>query len=206
MTSDDGDRLVIGEDRPNVSWGSAEFVAAEEMHRTRGYWWAPDGDRLLVERVDVSPVTVWHIASPIEPWVAPATVRYPAAGTANAAVGLAIVGLDGSRVDIDWSRGEFEYLCDVSWPSHGDPVLVVQTRDQRTLAFLAVDAATGAVREVRRLHDAAWTDLVPGVPGWSGTRLVTVEVDDDTYRLCVDGEPVTPPRCAGAPSDLGRRP
>jgi len=128
---------VIGEDRPNVSWGSAEFVAAEEMHRTRGYWWAPEGDRLLVERVDVSPVTVWHIASPIEPWVAPTAVRYPAAGTANATVGLAIVGLDGSRVDIDWSRGEFEYLCDVSWPSHGDPVLVVQTRDQRTLVFLA---------------------------------------------------------------------
>ena len=166
----------------------------------------PDGDRLLVERVDVSPVTVWHIASPVEPWVAPATVRYPAAGTTNAAVGLAIVGLDGSRVDIDWSQGEFEYLCDVSWPSHGEPVLVVQTRDQRTLAFLAVDAATGAAREVRRLHDPAWTDLVSGVPGWSGSRLVTVEIDDDTYRLCVDGEPVTPTRCAGAPRDLGGRP
>jgi dipeptidyl-peptidase-4 len=119
--------------------GFAEFVAAEEMHRTRGYWWAPDGDRLLVERVDVSPIAVWHIASPVEPWVAPATVRYPAAGTDNALVGLAIVGLDGSRIDIDWSQGEFEYLCDVSWPTARRAVVVVQTRDQRTLAFLAVD-------------------------------------------------------------------
>ncbi|HUP73816.1 MAG TPA: prolyl oligopeptidase family serine peptidase [Acidimicrobiales bacterium] len=192
VTGDDGDRLVIGEDRPLVSWGSAEFVAAEEMHRTRGFWWAPSGDRLLVERVDVSPVAVWHIASPVEPWVAPATVRYPAAGTANAAVGLAIVGLDGSRVDIDWSGGEFEYLCDVAWPAHGEPIAVVQTRDQRTLAFLGIDAVTGVVRELRRLRNADWTDLVPGVPAWSGTALVTVEVDDDTYRLCVDGEPITP--------------
>ena len=104
VTGDDGDRLVIGEDHDNVSWGSAEFVAAEEMHRTRGYWWAPDGDRLLVERVDVSPVPVWHIASPIEPWVAPATVRYPAAGTDNATSVTRSSGLDGSRVDIDWSR------------------------------------------------------------------------------------------------------
>jgi dipeptidyl-peptidase 4 len=192
VTGDGGDRLVIGEDQPNVSWGSAEFVAAEEMHRTRGYWWGPDGDRLLVERVDVSPIAVWHIASPVEPWVAPATVRYPAAGTDNASVGLAIIGLDGSRVDVDWSQGEFEYLCDVAWPLRGEPVVVAQTRDQRTLAFLAVDASTGAVRELRRLHDRDWTDLVPGVPGWSGTRLVTVEVDDDTYRLCLDGEPVTP--------------
>ncbi|TML07934.1 MAG: S9 family peptidase, partial [Actinobacteria bacterium] len=183
VTGDDGDRLVIGEDGANVSWGSAEFVAAEEMHRIRGYWWAPSGDRLLVERVDVSPVALWHIASPVEPWVAPATVRYPAAGTANVTVGLAIIGLDGTRIDVDWSRGEFEYLCDVSWPSQGDPTIVAQTRDQRTLAILAVDAATGVVRELRRLCDAAWTDLIPGVPAWSGTRLVTVETDDDTYRL-----------------------
>jgi len=34
------------------------------------------------------------------------------------------------------------------------------------------------MRELRRLCDAAWTDLTPGVPAWSGTRLVTVEIDD----------------------------
>ena len=26
-----------------VTWGSADFVAAEEMQRQRGYWWSPDG-------------------------------------------------------------------------------------------------------------------------------------------------------------------
>jgi dipeptidyl-peptidase 4 len=192
VTDDDGDRLVIGEDIADVSWGSAEFVAAEEMHRSRGYWWSPTGDRLLVERVDVSPVAVWHIASPVEPWAEPTKVRYPAAGTANAAVGLAIIGLDGSRIDVDWAQGEFEYLCDVSWPAHGEPMVVAQTRDQRTLAILAIDVATGALREVRCLRDPVWIDLVMGVPAWSGARLVTVEVNDDTYRLCVDGEPVTP--------------
>jgi dipeptidyl-peptidase-4 len=191
VTGEGGDRVVIGETDGDVSWGSAEFVAAEEMHRTRGYWWAPDGDRLLVERVDVSPVATWHIASPVEPWAEPARVRYPAAGTANAAVGLAIVGLDGTRIDVDWSSGEFEYLCDVSWTRSGPPLLVVQTRDQRTLAVLALDPATGAVSELRRIVDSHWTDLVPGVPVWSGTRLATVEVRDDTYRLCLGGEPVT---------------
>ena len=192
VTGDDGDRQVIGEDVAGVSWGSAEFVAAEEMHRTRGFWWAPSGDRLLVERVDVSQVALWHIASPVEPWTAPATVRYPAAGTTNAYVGLAIIGLDGSRIDVDWSQGDFEYLCDVSWPPNGAPTVVVQSRDQRTLAILAIDETTGATRELRRIVDAAWTDLVPGVPAWSGSRLVTVEIADDTYRLFVDGEPITP--------------
>jgi dipeptidyl-peptidase-4 len=26
-----------------VTFGLAEFIAAEEMGRTRGYWWSPDG-------------------------------------------------------------------------------------------------------------------------------------------------------------------
>src|SRR5690242_19160912 len=35
-----------------VTFGLAEFIAAEEMGRTRGYWWSPDGSALLVARVD----------------------------------------------------------------------------------------------------------------------------------------------------------
>ena len=191
-TSARGDRLVIGEDDPNVSWGSAEFVAAEEMHRTRGFWWAPDGQRLLVERVDVSPVEVWHLASPVDPASEPTAIRYPRAGTANALVSLAIVGLDGSRVDVDWSQGEFEYLCDASWAPHESPTLVVQTRDQRTVAVLVVDPATGAVREVHRQADPHWVELVLGAPAWWGDRLVTVHDREDTRRVCVDGVPITP--------------
>ena len=63
VVDSDGDRLLIGEPSEAVSWGAAEFVAGEEMGRTRGHWWAPSADRLLVERVDVSDVSVWWIAS-----------------------------------------------------------------------------------------------------------------------------------------------
>jgi dipeptidyl-peptidase-4 len=41
---------LAGEDDPDVSWGLAEFIAAEEMGRSRGFWWAPDGQRLLAAR------------------------------------------------------------------------------------------------------------------------------------------------------------
>ena len=62
------DRLVIaGSDDPHISYGAAEFIAAEEMHRDRGYWWSPDGTALLTTRVDTSGVNVWHIAAPIDP-------------------------------------------------------------------------------------------------------------------------------------------
>ena len=73
---------------PHVTFGLAEFIAAEEMDRHAGYWWSPDGTALLVARVDETPVTRWHIADPAHPERPPAEVAYPAAGTPNAEVSL----------------------------------------------------------------------------------------------------------------------
>src|SRR5699024_1824913 len=75
------DRLVVDEPGENVAWGIAEFVAAEEMGRGRGYWWSPDGQHLLVERSEYTAVPRWHIADPANPAAEVNTVSYPAAGT-----------------------------------------------------------------------------------------------------------------------------
>ena len=45
----------------DVTWGLADFIAAEELDRVRGYWWLADGSGLLVERSDDSPVSTWWI-------------------------------------------------------------------------------------------------------------------------------------------------
>ena len=98
------DRWVIDEPVGAVTWGRAELVAAEEMGRTRGFWWSPDSTRLIVQRTDEARVQMWWISSPADPDLTPAEIRYPAAGTANAEVALAIFNLeDGSRVDVDWA-------------------------------------------------------------------------------------------------------
>ncbi|HEX9033697.1 MAG TPA: DPP IV N-terminal domain-containing protein, partial [Streptosporangiaceae bacterium] len=89
----------------DVTYGLAEFVAAEEMDRMRGYWWAPDGAALLVARVDNSPVRRWYIADPANPDRPAAEIGYPAAGTANALVSLLIVSLDGRSVPVRWDAG-----------------------------------------------------------------------------------------------------
>ena len=47
-----------------MSYGRPEHVAAESMGRYRGYWWAPDGQRLLVARVDEAPVQQWYRGRP----------------------------------------------------------------------------------------------------------------------------------------------
>ena len=58
---------LAGEDDPAVTWGSADFIAAEEMHRFRGYWWSPDGAAIAACRNDVGPVPIWYIADPANP-------------------------------------------------------------------------------------------------------------------------------------------
>jgi len=190
LTSAEGDRLLVHEDGDTISWGSAEFIAGEEMGRTRGVWWSPESDRLLAERVDVAPVEQWWIAAPVTPDVAPRPIRYPAAGTANADVGLAILGLDGTRIDVDWHAGKWEYLAGARWERSG-LILTVQSRDQRTLAVLDVDTDAGTTSERHVITDAGWVELVPGVPTVRAGRLVTIEDRGDARRLCVDGRSIT---------------
>jgi dipeptidyl-peptidase 4 len=192
VSPDEADRVLIAE--PEVTWGAGEFIAAEEFSRTRGFWWAPDGRALLVERVDESDVTEWHIASPVEPWSAPRTVRYPAAGTPNARCSLAVVNLEGGRVDVAWDTERYPYLLEVDWAA-GPPTISVLTRDQRTCSLQTIDPATGECTEVQRLEDPAWIEPVAGTPTWFGGRLVTVADDlaEDTRRVLVDGAPLSPP-------------
>jgi dipeptidyl-peptidase-4 len=102
-------------DDDTVTWGSAEFVAAEEMSRGRGYWWSPDGASLAVARVDTVSVPRWWIADPANPAKAPVEHPYPAAGAANAEVGLWVVALDGTKVEVRWDHERFEYLANVAW-------------------------------------------------------------------------------------------
>ena len=41
---------LAGEEADDVSWGSAEFIAAEEMGRYRGYWRRRRADRHVVHQ------------------------------------------------------------------------------------------------------------------------------------------------------------
>jgi len=186
-------RTLAEDDDPDISWGSAEFIAAEEMDRHRGYWWSPDGTALVATRVDTSPVRRWHIANPADPALPPNVVRYPAAGTPNADVGLHVVRLDGTRTEIHWDRTSHPYLATVHWAAERRVVLSVQSRDQRSLLVLAADPLTGVTETVSADTDDAWVELVPGTPAsLADGRLVTCADRDGARRLLIDGVPVTP--------------
>ncbi len=183
---------AVFDEPDHVSWGSADFIAAEEMGRYRGFWWSDDGTKLAVCRVDDSPVTRWHISDPAHPETPAHDVAYPAAGTANARVSLHVVqAAGGARVDIEWDAETYPYLATVSWAG-SELLMSVQTRDQKKVVFLLADVITGVAREIGRDGSDTWVDLVAGSPAWMDERLVTVADRDGWKRLLVDGEPVTP--------------
>jgi dipeptidyl-peptidase-4 len=193
------DRVVAGPaGAPGLSYGAAEFIAAEEMGRMRGYWWAPDGASLLVARVDETLVQRWHIADPANPATTPAAVAYPAAGTPNADVSLLLAGLDGRRaeVDIDWAA--FPYLVTVAWEAGGDPLIVVQSRDQRVMRLLTADPSTGATAVLREDTDPRWLDIVPGVPARTGDGRIVWAADSGGARRLLVGTPAELAGGAGA--------
>jgi dipeptidyl-peptidase-4 len=186
-----GARTLAAAEKSDVSWGVAEFVAAEEMGRHRGYWWSPTGDAVLAARVDESPVQRWYIADPANPSTPATEVRYPVAGSAEADVTLHILRLDGGRTDVSWDRAAFPYLTAASW-SPGGAVVQVMSRDQRRAEVRAVDPSTGATSRLLAQSDPVWLDVVAGVPALlPDGRLVTTAELDGARRLVVDGEPVT---------------
>ena len=186
------DRVLAEPEGPDVGYGLPEHVASESMRRHRGYWWAPDGERLLVCRVDESPVQRWWITDPADPGRPPRQVAYPAAGTANAVVTLHVLDVAGGRTDVDWDRAAFEYVPAAGWDAHG-PFASVQSRDQRTLRVLAIDPGSGATRVLDERRDPAWVELVHGTPARTASgRLVHAVDAGGTRHLALDGTPVTP--------------
>ncbi|NUP19636.1 MAG: S9 family peptidase [Streptomyces sp.] len=191
----EGDRALAEPESDGVTYGLAEFVAAEEMGRYRGFWWGPESDRLLVARADDTPVRRWWISDPARPEAEPQRVAYPAAGTGNAEVRLFVIGLDGVRTEVAWDRARYPYLARVHWSAAGAPLLLVQARDQRSQLFLAVDPATGATRMVHADEDPQWLELFVGVPCWSPSGQLVRIADEGGARVLAVGErPLTGPQ------------
>lgn len=191
--------LVGGGEEEGVSWGQADFLAAEEMGRTRGHWWSPDGEVVAACRVDERRVLRWYLGDPARPEREPRPHRYPAAGTVNPSVRLALLAVGGGApVAVDWDREALPYLPRVVWRDTGPLTLLVQSRDQRHWQVLVVDGDTGATTAVREDRDDAWLGLVPGVPAWLGGDRLVMVLDTDrgpggTRSVVVDGRPVSPP-------------
>ena len=191
-----GVRELASPDAPDTYWGLAEFVAAEEMDRSRAHWWSPDGSKLAAAHVDEREVSIRYLSDPTDPAAEPRAVRYPEAGSNDALVTLWVFDIEsGERVEVRWDLEAFPYLARVTW-DHEPLTLLVQTRDQRTVRLLEADPASGETSILSEHTDPRWISLVDDAPiRLADGRVVDVVADPetDTYVLTVAGELVTPP-------------
>ena len=196
IETDGTDAILANE--AGVTWGLAEFIAAEEFHRFRGYWWAPDGRSILSARVDESRVPRFHLHDPSEPASEPRSVAYPHAGASNAKVTLHVLDLEGGWVDVHWDRETYPYLVAASWSEQGGPLIAVLRRLQQHGLVLAVDPRTGETQVHAELADPRWVEPIAGTPSHLGDGRVLVggELAHDGYDarcLFADGSLITPP-------------
>ncbi len=207
----DQDQLLLKSNDPAISYGRADFIAAEEIGRSRGHWWTGDGADLIVAKVDENPVNEWWISDPAHPDRPPTPVRYPAAGTANAIVELIIIANpytdnDPAPRSVPWDdASSYEYLADVICPHDGDPLLVRQTRDQTEVSICRIDTANPnpGLSLVHRINDDAWVPLIATSPTPIPDGVLTIEdVPDEASpdrpvpgpgrrALTINGNPVT---------------
>jgi dipeptidyl-peptidase-4 len=152
------------ETRPH---GVAEFVAQEELERSRGFWFSPDSAKVLYEEADLSRVDALFVSDPSKPDSAPLKTSYPRAGRPNADVRLGLVSITGGPTTwVDWDRARFPYVTTVRWDEAGPGflTLLVMDRLEENAALLIVDPKTGKTRVLLTEHDDAWLNIDPTVP------------------------------------------
>jgi dipeptidyl-peptidase-4 len=146
-----------------VSFGMAEFIAQEEMDRDTGYWWSPDERMIALTRVDESPVDELERFEIFAESVRVVRQRYPAAGRPNARVDLWVATLDGPTPalrELPAAAAGDGYLARVAWfPDSRALAVQRQTRDQKRLELLKVDAATGAAKRLLEEQSDTWVEL-----------------------------------------------
>jgi dipeptidyl-peptidase-4 len=162
-------RRLTTRPHPDIEYGTAELVAAEELRRHRGLWWAPDSQSLLAQRSDARLVDTLYVADARHPDRAPVPFKYPRPGRPNVIVDLGVISLAGGEPRwITWDLARWPYLAHVQWPARGPLTLVVLDREQYEQAVLAVEleASGPQVRELLSERDAAWVNLPAGAPLW----------------------------------------
>ena len=162
-TNGDGrGRTLTSGAEDGVTNGLAEYIAQEEMRRSEGYWWSPDGTRLAFVRADSRHIPVYSITHQGTEEVSVEEHRYAFSGARNTLVQLGVVAVDGSPEDVTWmdlGPEEDIYLARVAWRPDGVLTALIQARDQRSQRLVTFDARSGAATTLLEEQGEPWLNL-----------------------------------------------
>ncbi len=159
--SSGAERQLTSDGAGAIHNGEAEFVAQEEMGQRTGYDWAPDDSAIAYKRYDETPVPVVRRVEIFADHTDIVEQRYPAAGDANVLVQLMIVAPDtGVQRSVDLGVDADIYLVRADWSFDSKTLLYQrQSRDQRRLDLVAVDAATLVQRSLLTETSSTWVSI-----------------------------------------------
>ena len=168
------EKQLTTDGKDTVHNGEAEFVAQEEMGQTSGYYWAPDDSAIAYKRYDEAPVPVARRFEIFADRTDVVEQRYPAAGDPNALVSLHIVSpVTGEIRNVDLGSNPDIYLVRADWSGNAKSLLFQrQSRDQKKLELIAVDAATLAQRVLVTETSPTWVSIFDDLRFLSGDRFI----------------------------------
>ncbi|MYN47270.1 alpha/beta fold hydrolase [Pseudoduganella sp. FT93W] len=168
------EKQLTTDGKDTVHNGEAEFVAQEEMGQTSGYYWAPDDSAIAYKRYDEAPVPVARRFEIFADRTDVVEQRYPAAGDPNALVSLHIVSpVTGEIRNVDLGSNPDIYLVRADWSGNAKALLFQrQSRDQKKLELIAVDAATLAQRVLVTETSPTWVSIFDDLRFLSGDRFI----------------------------------
>lgn len=155
------ERQLTQDGKGTVHNAEAEFVAQEEMDQTTGYYWAPDDSAIAYKRYDEAPVPVVRRFEIFADRTEVIDQHYPAAGDPNVLVDLFIVSPQtGVARKVDLGAEKDIYLVRADWSADSKTLVYQrQTRDQKRLDLVAVDAATLAQRNLLTETSKTWVSI-----------------------------------------------
>jgi dipeptidyl-peptidase-4 len=155
------ERQLTSDGAGTIHNGEAEFVAQEEMGQRTGYYWAPDDSAIAYNRYDEAPVPVVRRFEIFADRTDVVEQRYPAAGDPNVLVQLLIVAPDtGVQRKVDLGPDPDIYLVRADWSANSRQLLFQrQSRDQKRLELVSVDAATLAQKTLITETSPTWVSI-----------------------------------------------
>ena len=154
-------RLTTGA-ADGLTHGLAEFIAQEEMDRSSGFWWAPDGARIACQETDERGIPPYPILHQGGDKITVESHRYPFAGAENARVRVGVVPAGGGEPRWLHLPGTDEggpYLARVHWEDPGHLLVQVLARDQQTLRLSRVDVETDRIGTLIEETSPTWINL-----------------------------------------------
>lgn len=182
-------RNLISPKEATTSFGLANFIAAEEFSRISGFWWAPDSQHLLIEKVDSSAVSEVYLADPTEPSQTPQAHRYPFAGGNNPISSLVLLNLAGEEKDLSFLSEKFEYLINAGFKTKSEVFLTLLNREQNHLQVKLYDFVAQRENVFFTQQERPWVEINQPLPKFYEDKFIYL-VNEEYQKIVSNGEQI----------------